>query len=385
MASRLGDGPEPVEGRPGALGVDVIGRDRRDASPVVDPGVQQRREVVAQVGWGLEVDGVGQDQPGQGDGPPVGLVGARLVFPHGGARLRQEVLDDHFLHVAVAGVGVGDGLECLDAVGFGFADPDENAGGEGDAELAGRLERRQTAGRDLVGGVRVSGEVGPQRFDHHALARRDRAEPGELVGVERAGVGVGEEAGFVEHQLAHRHQVLHRRGVSPFAQPGRGLRIAEFGTLAEREERLVAAGAGATLGDPQHLGRFEEGGVEPGRRLGEGAVAALVAAQHGERDEHLGRERHPIPVGVIAPLPGPGQEFVGREVREFGHGVGAFGKEGRKLNDRGSGFGPGPGRRTRHTPGSAWSARAGSRRSRGRARPAAARSHTTRRPSASAR
>ena len=40
---RLGGGPEDVEGGPGPLGVDVVDGDRRDAAPVVDAGVEERR------------------------------------------------------------------------------------------------------------------------------------------------------------------------------------------------------------------------------------------------------------------------------------------------------------------------------------------------------
>src|SRR3546814_19259069 len=40
-ATGLGVRTEAVEGRPGPLRVDVVGRDRRDAAPVVDAGVEQ--------------------------------------------------------------------------------------------------------------------------------------------------------------------------------------------------------------------------------------------------------------------------------------------------------------------------------------------------------
>jgi hypothetical protein len=46
--------------------------------------------------------------------------------------LGQEVLDDHFLDVAPAGVALGDGLERFHAVGTVLADADQDAGGKGD-------------------------------------------------------------------------------------------------------------------------------------------------------------------------------------------------------------------------------------------------------------
>ncbi len=76
---------------------------------------------------------------------------------HGSARciavpsFGQEVLDDHLLHVPVASVEVGDGLEGLDAVGPGLADADEDPGGEGDGQLAGGLEGGEAPLGGLVG------------------------------------------------------------------------------------------------------------------------------------------------------------------------------------------------------------------------------------------
>lgn len=50
---------------------------------------------------------------------------------HRRSRLGQEVLDDHLLHVAPAGVAGGDGGERLDAVGAALAEADQDAGREG--------------------------------------------------------------------------------------------------------------------------------------------------------------------------------------------------------------------------------------------------------------
>ena len=52
----------------------------------------------------------------------------------------------------------------------------------------------------LSGARRCAAQVG-ERLDHHALGRRDRAQLGEFVAIERAGVGVGEESGALEHHL----------------------------------------------------------------------------------------------------------------------------------------------------------------------------------------
>ena len=74
---------------------------------------------------------------------------------------------------------------------------------------------------------------------------------GQLVAARGAGVGVGQQAGLVEHQPAHRHEVVDGGGVAVVAQPVAGDGVAQLGSLAEREQRLVAAGAGAGPGDAQ--------------------------------------------------------------------------------------------------------------------------------------
>jgi hypothetical protein len=62
-----------------------------------------------------------------------------------------EVLDDDFLDVAVTVLQGADGLQGFDAFGAGFADADEDARGEGDAELAGEADRFESDGGAFVG------------------------------------------------------------------------------------------------------------------------------------------------------------------------------------------------------------------------------------------
>ncbi len=107
-----------------------------------------------------------------------------------GAQLRQEVLHDHLLHVAVTGMRCGDRFEPGELVGPAVTDADEDAGGERDAQLAGGFERGEATLGGLVGSVAVRFEVGVDRLDHHPLARAERADLGQFVEVQRAGVGV---------------------------------------------------------------------------------------------------------------------------------------------------------------------------------------------------
>ena len=126
---------------------------------------------------------------------------ARRVVVHGRARLGQEVLDDHLLDVAVAPVGVGDGLQ-----GARPARPAVSpmptrmpvVKGMASSPAASKVASRRSRG--LVGSAPVARQVGVERLEHHPLAGRDRAQAGQLVVAEGAGVGVGEQPGLVAHQ-----------------------------------------------------------------------------------------------------------------------------------------------------------------------------------------
>ncbi len=264
VPGRLGGGPQQAERRPGPLGIHVVGRDRRDPAPVVDAGGQQGRQVVGEVGRRLHVDLGRQHQPGHGDGPlqVLGRAGGRLG--HGRPRLGQEVLDDDLLDVAVPGVGLGDGPQRGQLPGPVVADAHQDPGGEGDGQLAGRLEGGQAPGRVLVGGATVGSQPLGQRLDHHSLAGRHLTKDRQLVGRQRAGVGVGEEAGLLDHQAAHGGEIVDRRCVPMRRQPVPGHRVALLGLFAEGEERLVAPGRLPGLGDRQDLVGRQVGGGQAG-------------------------------------------------------------------------------------------------------------------------
>ena len=111
-------------------------------------------------------------------------------------------------------------------------------------------------------------------------------------------------------------------------QPLGGRRVAVFGRLAQGEQRLLAAGDLAGPGDGQHLVELQEGRLEAGRRLGEGAVPATVPAQHRQRDEHLGGEGEARPVSDVPQPGGFGQERVEGRVQETGGGDRGHGGSG---------------------------------------------------------
>ena len=319
-AALLGHLAQHVEVGPRALGVDVVGGDGGDPAPVVDAGVEQHPEVVAQVGRRLEVDVGGQHEPCHRERPQVlvGRAGLRLL--HAGAQLGQEVLDDDLLHVPVAGVGGGDRLHRRDPVDAVVADADEDPGRERDLQFAGGLERGEAAGGHLVGCRLVALEVVAHALDHHPLARGHGSEPGEFVEREGPAVGVGEQPGLVEHELGHRRDIVHGRVVAVLAQERAGHLVAVLGPFAQGEQRLVAPLAGTLSGNAQHVVWEQVGLLEPRRWLGERAVATRVVAQHRQRDEHLRRVGDAGAVCGVAHGAGGRHDLLERELDEVGGG-----------------------------------------------------------------
>ena len=108
-------------------------------------------------------------------------------------------------------------------------------------------------------------------------------------------------------------------------QPPAGRGIALLGALAQREQGLVAAGPGSGPGDVQHLLGRQEGRLQSGRGLGEGAVVTTVTAQLGEGDEDLGGVGDARPPGGVPHRGGPGQELVEGGVEENVEQVGGHG------------------------------------------------------------
>ena len=235
------------------------------------------------------MNGVGQKQTRDRDRPHVFVVRTRRRVLHAGSRLRQEVLHDDFLYVTVLLMRFGNGKQRCNAVFARFADADEDSRRERNLQFARPTESVESTLRHFVGSTAMACEVVAQRFDHHSLRRRNRTQQRKFVLVQRACVGVGEEAGFVKNQLRHVVHVVNGAVVSVRLQPVRCNLVAQFGPFAQGEQRLVATVAGTLLGDAQHGVGREVRVLESRGRLGERAVTARVATQHGERNEHLRR------------------------------------------------------------------------------------------------
>jgi hypothetical protein len=160
----------------------------------------------------------------------------------------------------------------------------------------------------------VAGEIVAQRFEHHPLTGRDLTQQSQFVTVERPGIGMGQQARLGHYQLRHVVQVMHGRVVAVLGEPRTGDLVTILGPLAEGKQRLMAALLGALPGDLQHVVGREVRVLQASRGLSKCAVAAGVATQHGERDEHLRAERHPRVVGIVANTAGGGQKLVERAI-----------------------------------------------------------------------
>ena len=95
---------------------------------------------------------------------------------HGCTGLRQKVLDDDLLDVAMSSMRRSDGLQGGDPIAPVLANSDQNPGGEWDGELSCRLQGGQPAGRHLVRCTTVAVQVLNEVLYHHPLRWRDPPE-----------------------------------------------------------------------------------------------------------------------------------------------------------------------------------------------------------------
>ena len=80
---------------------------------------------------------------------------------------------------------------------------------------------------------------------------RDLAQRRDLLARHDAGIGVRQQAGLAQHQRAHRGEIGDRRLVAERVERLARRAVAQLGLVAEREQRLVAAGRLAGAGDRQ--------------------------------------------------------------------------------------------------------------------------------------
>ena len=175
---------------------------------------------------------------------------------------------------------------------------------------ASRIVSRRRAG-SLSGeaqcGPPFAAEPLGRRLEHDPHRGGDGPEQLELGAGHHAGVQVREQPGLVEDEPRAALEVLERRLAAERAQLLARDLVAQLGLVAEREERLAAAGRRARARDREHLVLGHERALAAARRARERAVAADVAAERRQRDEDLRRVRdeRPAPQRAAPPRAAP--------------------------------------------------------------------------------
>ena len=161
--------------------------------------------------------------------------------------------------MAVPLVELADREQRIDPLLARLPDADEDPRREGDAQLPGQPERLQPHGRALVGRPEVRssalGEPVGRRLEHDPLRGRDLAQRRQLVARHHARIRVRQQAGLVEHEPAHAHEVLDRRLATELGELLACDPVATLRLVAEREQRLATTRGGAGARDVQHLVR----------------------------------------------------------------------------------------------------------------------------------
>ena len=98
------------------------------------------------------------------------------------------------------------------------------------------------------------------------------------------------QAGFFEDEFAHGREIVERTGVALRAEEFAGFGENFFGLIAKTEEGFLAACVAAAFGKGENFFRGHEMGAGLTGVFAESAVAAVVTAKSGERDENLFRE-----------------------------------------------------------------------------------------------
>ena len=207
LGERVAARPEllahPVRRGEGMLGRDVVAVGRQ-AAEVRGPLLHQRQPPVRQVGRDLHAHvghqplglahQAGASRPATRRCPTPASSAASPAIPSRWAesaicgrlgavvaRVRDEVLEDHLLQVAVLGVHLGQRLQSGHPLVGRLADPHQDPAGERDLQLAGRADGLQPPGRVLGGRALVDHQVRVDRLQHQPLRGGHLAQAREVA------------------------------------------------------------------------------------------------------------------------------------------------------------------------------------------------------------
>ncbi len=277
--------------RPGLLRIDEIRRQRRNSAPVIDAGIEQIGIVrIGEIRRRLNVHFRHQEAR---DGHGAQHFSAAGFGPvcHRGPTLGAEVLHDDFLDVPVLLMQVADRNQRIDALFRRLANPNQNSRGKRNLQPPCILNYAPALRGFLVGSIIVSSVFCEQAragcFQHEPEARSYARQAFQPFRAHQPGIGMGQQARFAQHLLAHRFQIMECGLISPPAQGIAHLGKEQLGLVAQAEQRLCAS---RTLTRAhyvhylvgRHVVRSGLAGIAPER-----AVAAVVATQIRQGKKHF--------------------------------------------------------------------------------------------------
>ena len=168
---------------------------------------------------------------------------------------------------------------------------------------------------------------GVRGLEHQAHAGRNRCQAGDPLGAQQPGIGMRQQSGLAQDPFAHGFEIVQGRLVTQVAQGRAHFGESQFRLVAQAEEGFGAAHLFAGARDFQDLVRSH--GVRAGFAgiAAEDAVAAIVAAQVGQRDEDFARIGDDAGLEALLEFQGGGEEsgeFVVRATQEL---AGALARE----------------------------------------------------------
>ena len=207
--------------------------------------------------------------------------------------------------MAVAIVEIAQLEQRVDALGARLADADQETRRHGHARFAREPERFQAHRRLLVGRPEMRSAALAQTlrraFEHEPLRNRNLAQRGDVRRVEHAGIEVRKQPRLVEDCARSLSEIGQRRRVPELSELFARDAVAQFRLVAEREERLLAAGGAPARAIASTWSIASDRLARPLRgAMRERAVVAHVPAKLGERNENLARIRHDGAVRRIA-------------------------------------------------------------------------------------
>ena len=119
-----------------------------------------------------------------------------------------------------------------------------------------------------------------------------------------------QQAGALQHQLAHRCKVIEGACVTLAFQKFSRLRENPLGLVPQTNQRFLAPGAAPLFREREHFVRGHEMRAGLPGIFPEGAVAAIVAAERRQRNENFLREADGVPFSLLAHRAGRFEQFV---------------------------------------------------------------------------